>query len=499
MLLTGLLCLSLCACGDQPAAAPQPTQELPTAAPEEEKAFSLAYDPGASLHPIEGTSPVNQMLTSLIYEGLFLLDENFIPQPVLAQSAQRDQSGKVWTITLKEGVHFSDGTPFEAGCVVSSLNTARKSEQYAQRLKDVVSVRAVEGQVVITLSVPNGNLTALLDIPIVLEAEGEAAPLGTGLYRYAGVTEELYLLANYNRESDLLYEQIGLFSVSSTSQRISAFDNGAVSAVLTDFTSPYALGYSCDYEQWDYRTTDLLYVGFKCENSPCADPLVRQAIARVLDREKAAGTALGGYGDATTLPVPAGHADWYGPAAEVLQYDFAKAAELLDQAGYRKKEEDGLRYQGRTPLELTLLVNGDNEVKQAVADLLAEELTALGVTVTVSRLPWKDYTAALKKGTFDLYLGEVRMTGDFDVTELLSGSLNYGGYDVGPLAELLAARKTYSDWVRSLACEDLWNAFVQEVPIAPLCFMRESMLVRWDAGIAPTPLRGNPFFGIENW
>ncbi len=499
LLLAGLLCLNLCACADQPAPDTQPPREEPVVDPVEEKSFSLAYDPAASLHPIEGTSPVNLMLTSLVYEGLFMLDENFVPQPVLAVSAERDQSGKVWTITLKEGVVFSDGTPFEAGHAVSSLNSARKSEQYAQRLKDVASVRAVEGQVIITLSVPNGNLAALLDIPIVLETEGDAAPLGTGLYRYAGALEELYLLANYNRESHLPYESIALCPVSGTSQRISAFDSGAVSAVLTDFTSPYALGYSCNYEQWDYQTTDLLYVGFRCVNSPCADPLVRQAFARALDRGAVVKEGLSGYGEEATLPIPAGHADWDAGAAEGLEYDLSGAAELLDQAGYRLKEEDGLRYQGRTPLSVTLLVNSDNEAKQAVADLLAEELTALGVTVTVSKLPWKDYTAALKKGAFDLYLGEVRMTGDFDVTELLSGSLNYGGYDAAPLSELISTRKGYSGWVRSVACKDLWNAFVQEVPIAPLCFMRESLLVRWGAGVAPTPLRGNPFYGMENW
>ena len=42
-----------------------------------------------------------------------------------------------------------------------------------------------------------------------------------------------------------------------------------------------------------------------------------------------------------------------------------------------------------------------------------------------------DYVAALEKGDFDLYLAEVRLTADFDLTALITagGSLTYGGYD----------------------------------------------------------------------
>lgn len=500
MLLAGALCLSLCACADQPVTpSVQPSPEAtPVIQTQPEKTLSLAYDPMADMHPVFTESPVNRMLITLVYESLFALDENFASQPVLAEMAECDQSGKVWTVTIKEGIVFSDGTPLEVSYVVDSLNGARSSAVYAERLKDVVSVREKDGKVVITLSVPNGNLPVLLDIPIVLECEGEPAPLGTGRYRYAQDGEDLYLLTNYNRESDLPYESIPLCPAVGTSGRISVFDSGGSSVTLTDFTSPYALGYSCDYERWDYATTDLLYVGFRYGDSPCADPLVRQAFARTFDRSLIVDGALNGYGDVTTLPVPVGHGDWDEETAALLEYDLAEAEKLLSQAGYQKKE-DGLLYRERTPLTVTLAVNSDNPVKLVTASLIADGLTRLGVTVTVNRLLWQDYLTALSKGTFDLYLGEVRMTGDFDVTELLIGSLNYGGCDPAVLETLIAARKAGSGNARAMASRNLWNIFALEVPVAPLCFMRESMLVRWDARVAPTPMYCDPFYNLENW
>lgn len=499
VLLAGVLSLSLCACIGQPVE-PSPTPgRTPVSAPVEERSFSLAYDPTASLHPITGDSQVNLMLTPLVYEGLFALDESFTPQPVLAQDAQRDHSGTVWTITLREGVVFSDGTALTAAHVVSSLNSARTGARYAKRLEKLVSVREVSGQVVITLSEPNGALPTLLDLPIVLEAPEEPAPLGTGRYRYAVQGDELSLLVNYNREGSLPFDSITLHRVSSVSERISAFDSGAVSAVLTDFTSPYALGYSCDFERWDYTTTDLLYVGFRCIDSPCAESLVRRAVARALDREHIVSSALDGAAEVSALPVPEAHTDWCAAGAQELSCDLSEAARLLEQAGYKKDEADGLLRRKGTVLTLTLLVNSDNEAKRETAQLLAQELAQLGISVTVNALPWKDYVSALENGAFDLYLGEVRLTGNFDLTELLTGSLNYGGYDPASLAKQLAARKAYSGRARAIACEALWSSFAQEVPIAPLCFMRESLLLRWGTGVTPTPLQSDPFHSMESW
>lgn len=497
-LLAGLLCLSLCACDTEPPPVVQEPEQTPTVTPVRQKGFSLACDLTGSLHPITGDNQVNHLLVPLVYEGLYRLDEQFAPQPVLAQDASADDSGLVWTVTLREGVTFSDGTPLEAAHVVSSLNTARKSTLYAGRLKNVVSVRAVNGQVVINLSAPNSALPALLDIPVVLEAEESPAPLGTGRYRYAGEGEGLYLLANYNREGRLPYDTIDLYPVSAADERIAAFDSGNVSAVVTDFTSPFALGYSCSYEVWDYATTDLLYVGFKAVDGPCASNQVRQAFALAFDRAAVVKDFLAGHGDAAPLPVPAYHEDWVAEAATHLEYDPEGAARLLNQAGYTLGE-DGLLYQKRTPLSVTLLVNSDNEIKTAIADLLAAELAGLGVTVTVSKLPWKDYMTALTKGEFDLYLGEVRLTGDFDVTELLSGDLNYGGYESAALSQQLNAWKSASGVVRKWMAKLLWNDFAQEAPFAPLCFKRESLLVRWDtvSGLAPT--RSDPFNGMEHW
>lgn len=498
LLLTAALALGLwgCAAGEgdpSPSLSPEPTAtQRPQAQP-----LALAYDPQSSLHPITGQSQVNLDLAGLVYEGLYELDRSFEPQPALAQSASVSEDALAWTITLRSGVAFSDGTPLTAAHVVSSLNAARNSTLYGPRLSAVTSVSEANGVVAIYLSSPNGALPALLDIPIVLEQES-GIPLGTGRYRFVQVGDSLSLQANGNYDGAVPYDIIPLQAVTGADERIAAFDSGDVTAVVTDFSSSYALGYSGSYETCDFPTTTLLYVGFKTTAGACASPQVRQAFSKAFDREELVSALLAGHGDASSLPVSPLHQDYDPQAAALLDYDAPGGRKLLLSSGYTQGE-DGLLYRGSAPLSVTIVVNNDSAPKQAAADFLAQCLGELGVSATVNKLPWEEYLRALSSGQFDLYIGEVRMTGDFDPTALLTGALNYGGYASQTMPGLLAAWRAAGDEARTQAASQLWQVFAQDAPIAALCFKRGSMLIRWGMVTNVQPTQADPYWNMEQW
>ena len=396
---------------------------------------------------------------------------------------------------------FSDGTPLTAQHAAASLNTARASALYAQRLSGITAVSAADEQtLVVGLSAPNGNLPALLDLPVVLEQE-EGPPLGSGYYRYEASGERMFLQANpyHPSAAALPYTAIPLTGVSAAAERIAAFDSGDITAVTTDFTSPYALGYSSSYETWDYPTTSLLYVGFRASGGPCQFPLVRRAFSRALDRAELVEIQLSGHGEPAELPASPLCGEWDQDSADLLSYDLEQAAALLDEAGYALNEEDGLRYRRREALTVTIAVNSDNDARQAVADQLAGVLTELGAAVTVERLPWNDYTRALAAGRFDLYIGETRLTGDFDPSALLTGALNYGAFEDWELTQALWTWKGAQGGARTEAAKALWARFAQDAPFAPLCFKRGSLLVRWGMVSDLNPTRGNPYYRMEHW
>lgn len=495
------LALSLTGCElEQPE--PEPSEApTPTPVPSEEVEevrFCLGYDPAASLDPITGDSQVNQDLTGLVYQTLFVLDNTFQPRPLLAQSAASSDS-RTWTITLREDVTFSDGTPLTARHAADSLNAARNSALYSARLSGVSSVSARDNTLTIHLNTPNGEFPALLDIPVVLEQGDGLPPLGTGCYQYEAQGDGWVLRPNPQSPSrtSLPFAEIPLTPVSTQIEQAAAFDSGKISAVTADFSGPNEVDYSASFETCDYPTTNLLYVGFRAASGPCRSNLVRRAFSQALDRESMCRVQLSGHGDPAALPISPLSPD--SRSGSFLAYDLESAAGLLDEAGWQLSEEDGLRYQGQTPLAVTLLVNNDNEARQAVADWIAEALQALGVTVTVSRLPWNEYTAALSAGNFDLFVGEVQLTADFDPTVLLTGRLNCGGFENWDLTQAIAQWKAARGDERTATAFQLWTLFELEAPIAPLCFKRASLLVRWGMASNLQPIRANPFSGIEQW
>ncbi len=490
------LCLALCltACSEIATTPPEEPEVTPTpvATPIRQE-FALPYYPDANLHPILGSNRVNMVLNSLVYQGLFALDNTFTPHGVLCREYSVSGDGRIWTFTLGDST-FSDGSPVTAAEVVDSLNAARVSTLYADRLADVQSISAGEnGTVILTLSQPNKLLPALLDIPVIHDLQDGSMPLGTGPYRFAEDGGPLRLIRT-DQGVDSAPKEIPLVAIDGADELIYAFDSGRISLTVSDLTGANALGYSAGHEAYDFPTTAMLYVGFQTTSGPCSEAAVRQAISRSFDRDTVSGSLLAGHADATCLPVSP-HCALYHPAYETTGgYDPFAADALLADAGYAKGE-DGLLHRGRSTLSPTFVVNTDSPFKLAVAEYLAGQLTDMGMDVVLKKLVWDDYLAALTAGEFDLYLGEVMLTADFDLRPLLSadGALNYGGYQSDQIdmaqfvLRFVGTGSTY-----------LLDQFQAETPFAPLCFKKHSVLTQWQAISGLNPTRQNPFYNLES-
>lgn len=502
--LAAALLFTLSACDAPVEEVPPTPSETPTATPEpyvEPEGFTLGYCSASSLHPMQATGQGCLDADSLVYQGLYQLDAQFEPQPVLAESAWASADGLTWTVKLRGDVFFSDGQTLTAQHVADSLLAAKQSARYAARLAAVAAVTPGEGTVTLTLTAPNGSLPSLLDVPVYLERE-EGLPLGTGPYSFSQGEEGVSLRANpaWWQGRTPPFETIDLRSYASMEDRSTAFGSGEVTAVTCDFNSAGALGYSGTYETHDYSTAVMMYVGFNAgKGRVCAEPLIRTALSKALDRGTVVGTLMAGHGAAAALPVSPASSLYSQNAAQRLGYDMPGAAALLEEAGWTKNDE-GVLTRRRRGMELTLCVNRDSTVKRGIAVEISRTLEELGIAVTVLTLDWEAYTQTLTSGEFDLYLGEVRLGPDFDIAPLLAGgALGYGVNASEALSTALYNFRAASGTVRRTAAETLYSAFADEVPFAPLCFKNYSLLTRWGVVQNLSPLQDAPFANIESW
>lgn len=500
VILVFALVFSLSACSKTGGAAPSP-QSTVTDTPAAKTEFVLPRT-SSTLHPILGTERTNLTLAPLIWEGLFELDPTFTPQNVLCERYAVSADGLTWTLYLRSGVTFSDGSPLTAAEAAFSLNLARTGNtRFASRLADIISVMGEGNILTVALSSPNGNLPALLDVPIV-KGESEE-PLGTGPYvlKYNAGDEMLVARTDWWQKHTLPAATIPLKTVEGADELILAFDSGEVSLVTSDLTGTNTLSYAGGYEVWDSPSAIMLYIGFNTQKGACADPLVRQALARGFDRQTVANVLYSGRAVPAVLPLsPASpYYDQILGAEADSDYSTQAMTDLLAQAGYEKSGE--VMKKGRAALSLILVVNSESSFKTAAADHFAEELVNQGIQIEVRKLDWAEYEAALKSKQFDLYLAETMLTPDFDLLNLAgrSGTLNYGGYSDGDAEVLLRAYREADAGARPAAAEALFSYLEKTCPFTPLCFKNISVLTGWGIVSGVSPTQQNAFYQIWSW
>lgn len=497
-LLSTALLLSLAACGGGPV--PDRSSSASSSGdvsqmedpPPKDIPFTLAFYPEFSLHPSLAGNRANLTLSPLLYEPLFSVDASFQAQPVLCQSFSVSEDKLVWTFTLRSGIRFSDGTPLDGQAVAAALELARSDRgRYQERLADVSSITASTedpNQVIVTLRRPSGSLPLLLDIPIALGEEDR--PAGTGPYVLSEDGASLTARTSWwQKEKALPLQSIPLHSVSKGDDLIYAFDAGEVSLVDVDLMATNAMGYGGNYQTWDYNTTDFLYLGFNTQSGLCRTAEVRRALALAVDRDTAVSVSYANHARPSQLPV---HPDspLYSPASAQAAPSF-NPEELALQA-------EGLRLTGKP---LVLLVNSENTAKAAVAQRIAYQLEAAGLTVELQQLSFEDFTAALTAGSFDLYLGETVLTSDHDLSPLLSsaGALNYGQWHYEAADVLLSIMNAASPEEKPAAAQPLLDLLNEQMPIVPIAFKNGSVLTQWGKLSGLSPVRGNAFYQIENW
>ena len=485
--------LLLTGCWEEPDmdASVRPTE---TEEPEETRVilpavFTLPYDPDETLDPITCSGGMQQVVSSLLYEGLFRLDRELQPQPCLCRSFTYDASSLTYTLTLRSGVTFSDGSPLTAEDVTAALWQAKVSPRYGARLAKVSGLTAGDGTVTVTLSAPDTGLPALLDIPIVKAgSESGLVPVGTGPYVLTDGEDGACLTARADwwGGDGQPAERIALSAAGDRDAMLYQFSSHAVQLITADLVGTDPIPATGNISYADADTAILHYVGFNTLREPFRDAAVRRALGLGLDRDTLVSAVLSGHGRGTQAPVnPV--SPLYPEEADVL-YSYDSFAGAMEAAGLTAGQ----------PRTVTLLVNQENSFKVAAAEHIAEALSDFDLQLQVEVLPWADYTAALAAGDFDLYYGEVKLPANWDLTALVGtgGAVNYGGWADARTDQLLAAYASASDRAGALAA--LCGYLAEQAPILPVCFTASSVLYQTGVVEGLTPTATEPFYDLSS-
>ena len=495
-LIAAVLCaavlLGVCGCGRKTdagttdnGAPPVPSNEITGGIPqthktaaEPDKLFTLRFTPGESINPMHCDDVYNDAVSSLMYEGLFRLDESFQPQNVLCESYET-MDGKTFNFTIAD-VKLHDGTALTAEDVAYSINFARNSTKYYARLKNITGCAPLEdGRVQVTLERCNYALPALLDIPIIKDGSGsDDVPPGTGPYKYikAGNFYVLRAFDGYRSAEALPFEMIYLKEFADDNI-VESFADFSLDLIWADTGADGSVNLHSDHESRLYDTAVLQYIGFNSSSTVMNDANVRRAISAAVNREYIVNTIFGGSGRPATLILnPAYYL--YNTAWEAgCGYSPAQLSANLAKSGLADKDSDGFleypvsgAYQSFT---IRFIVNSENKKKVEAAESIAENLRRVGLNVELRELGWNDFKSALNSGSFDMYYGEASLTRDFDFSVLMgsSGSLDYGGMGGSSLDALCRAfSSAETDEAKAEAAKALCVSAAESAVIVPVMY-----------------------------
>ena len=199
-----------------------------------------------------------------------------------------------------------------------------------------------------------------------------------------------------------------------------------------------------DYPKYDF-------VGWNGARAPFDDPRIRRALTLAIDRESIVDDLLYGYGKVAKSPVLSsswGHDD----TLEAWPYDPAEARRLLAEAGFAVPSEDGATPASGNVLELELITNAGNALREAAATKIQEQLSRVGVRVSLRTVEMGALINSCVKGEFDAYLGGWTILGKLDLEPVFGSEsappagVNVVGFHSTEVDRLLASMKQAEEW-----------------------------------------------------
>jgi peptide/nickel transport system substrate-binding protein len=392
-----------CALAIAPAAAQTPPEALVVG----QIAEPQSLDP----HAVTATNDFRILVN--MYDGLVrFADGTLQVEPALAESWEISEDGLTYTFSLRSGVTFHDGAPFDAEAVKFNFERMLDEEHpfhntgpfpLAFFFSAIETVEAVDETTVrFTLNEPFApflsNLaypTGLMVSPAAVEQHGAdfgRNPSGTGAYRFAEWQSNQRVVITRNEDywdGAPAPEAVVFRPIVDANTRVAEMLSGGLDIMVE--VPPDAIAQfreAPDFEVYEQAGPHVWFLILNMREGPFADQRIRQAANYAVNKESLVTDVLQGTAEVSAGPIPPAFGWAYNEEVEPYPYDPDRARELLEEAGY-----DGE--------EITFYVTeGGSGMLDPVAmgTAIQADLAAVGMNVSIETYEWNTFLNEVNPG-----------------------------------------------------------------------------------------------------
>lgn len=355
--------------------------------------------------------------------------------PGLADEWDVSEDGLTWTLHIREGVTFHDGTTLDANDVQASADRFSVEGTKLLKLDWLETTRVVDDSTwEVTLKDPQANFLQQMstpDFPVLssesLEEYSDAdrcadptALVGTGPFVAVEYSKGESLVLERNEDyawapdyaahtGPASLARVEIRFVPETQARIGALQSGQADAASAVPPLNADELESAGFKTVDAPATGVPYVAMlNTANGPTSDKAVREALFRAADLDGIIdGIYAARYDRAWTVLAPTtAPAGAYNPElADTYDYDQTAAADLLAKAGYVEKNDSGILVDAAgAPLVLRWIFDsGDiRDQRDILAEAIQADVRKTGIDLQIEKLDTASYLDRIDKGDFEI-------------------------------------------------------------------------------------------------
>lgn len=471
----------------------------------------LAGNPN-TLAPIFWSSRYDDIAQTPLYDSLVVFDKDFkwMPEPNMVESYQESPDHKTWTFKLKAGLNWHDGKPLTAEDIAFSWRVlvdekvpAFTFRDDAMRIQDVRVVDERTVEIVHKEALPiNKWVNSFPIIPKHLydnpaerakDPTLKQSPYYTALARDKVIGNGPYKIVEWVANDRIVLERWEDYSGEKPywkrivmkirpdpNTALQLFKKGELDELSvtpqqfvfeTNDETFGRMANKCWAETWTYTALEWNMDG---SNGFFNDRNVRIAMTHACNLPQILERI--GYNLHTPCYGIFAPGSWmFNKEIKLLPYDLDKAAALLDQAGWKRSEQDGIRYKtinGRqVKFDFELLMGQGTQVGPQIAAMYAEDLKKIGVLMRTREVETATLLDLLNKHEFQASLGGWG-TGVYPdtneniwKTEMYKNGRNYGGYSNKRVDELFnLATHEFDDQKRAQYFQEIQKLIYDDQP-----------------------------------
>lgn len=445
---------------------------------------------------------------SAIYEGLFFVNTlNGDLTSLLGVSYKWEDRNAKLVIQTRTGVTWHDGKPFSARDVAFTFNYIKQHEALDTTGIWSGGLRSVEATdddtVVFNFAKVNTPLFYyIVSVPIAPEhvwasvkdpvTFANTDPVGTGPFMLDSFSQQVVTVKknpNYWMKGRPYLDKIVFPVFTSNDTALMAMlrndvDYGYV--FIPDIERTYvAKNPATNKYWWPVNNTNVLYLN--TAKSPFDDAKFRRAVAMAIDKEKLSQLAyydIAKPADPTGI-IPGQQKEWLDPSLKKLKYayDPAGAAKLLASLGFKKNKDGMLLGKDGNALSFKLLTGAGWTDFNTMANIISQNLKAIGIDAVITPAPWNTYISSLMSGTYDMaicwgtgsgptpyFLYYQEFSPEFSATKIgENAQSDYARYTNPEITKALLTYRESSDRaVQRQAIHAIQRIVLEDVPIIPL-------------------------------